>query len=184
MKRGYSENLVNQGIQHVNAIDRNSLLQKKNKMNMGNNSGKVTLLITYHPAVAKKVYHIVKEAHKFIERSDILKAILPTPLRIAFQNAKSLRDMLVRAKLKPVSSNLEKGNFRCSFDKRCQICPLMIGENSFNITYNGKEFKINFNFNYNLENLICLFTCMICGKQYVGSTTTTFRLRFNQYVNI
>ena len=43
----------------------------------------------------------------------------------------------------------------------------------------GKEFKINFNFNS--ENVICLFTCMICGKQYIRSATTTFRLRFNQY---
>ena len=29
--------------------------------------------------------------------------------------------------------------------------------------------------------MIYLSTCVICGKQYVGSTTTTFRLRFNQY---
>ena len=138
LKRGYSENLVDQEIQRVNGIDRNSLLQKKNKVNMGNNNDKVTLVRTYHPAVAKRVYHIVKGAHKFIERSDILKAILPIPPRVAFRNAKSLKDMLVRAKLKPVSCNLEKGNFRCSFDKRCQICPLMIGENSFKSTYNGK----------------------------------------------
>ena len=28
--------------------------------------------------------------------------------------------------------------------------------------------------------MVYLFTC-ICGKQYVGSTTTEFNLRFNQY---
>ena len=181
LKQGYSEKLVDQGIQRVNGIDRNSLLQKKDKTDMGNNNGKVTLVLTYHPALARRIYHILKEAHKFIERSDILKAILPIPPRVAFRNAKSLKDMLVRSKLKPVSPNLEKGNFRCSFDKRCQICPLMTGENSFKCTYNGKEFKINFSFNCTSENVIYLFTCMICGKQYVGSTTTKFRLRFNQY---
>ena len=181
LKRGYSEKLVDQGIQRVNGIDRNSLLQKKDKTDMGNSNGKVTLVLTYHPALAKRIYHILKEAHKFIERSDILKAILPIPPRVAFRNAKSLKDMLVRSKLKPVSPNLEKGNFRCSFDKRCQICPLMTGQNSFKSTYNGKEFKINFSFNCNSENVIYLFTCMICDKQYVGSTTTKFRLRFNQY---
>ena len=74
LKQGYSENLVDQEIQRVNGIDLNSLLQKKNKINMGNNNGKVTLMLTYYPAVAKRVYHIIKEVHKFI-RSDVLKAI-------------------------------------------------------------------------------------------------------------
>ena len=75
----------------------------------------VKLVLTYHPAVAKRVYHIVTEAHKLIERSDILRAILPIPSRVAFRNAKSLKDMLVRSKLKPVGSNLRKRYFQMFF---------------------------------------------------------------------
>ena len=33
----------------------------------------------------------------------------------------------------------------------------------------------------NSRNVVYLTNCKVCGLQYVGSTTTTFRLRFNNY---
>ena len=40
---------------------------------------------------------------------------------------------------------------------------------------------MNYNFNCNSLNVVYLITCRICGLQYVGSTTTKFRARFNNH---
>ena len=44
-----------------------------------------------------------------------------------------------------------------------------------------KEYEINFTFNCDSSNVVYLFDCVVCGFQYVGSTSTPFRLRFNNY---
>ena len=40
---------------------------------------------------------------------------------------------------------------------------------------------MNFPFDCNSQCVVYLLTCKICKKQYVGSTITRFRLRYNQY---
>ena len=54
--------------------------------------------------------------------------------------------------------------------------------NEFKSTNTGEVYKINFHFHCNNEYVVYLLTCKICRKQYVGSTITKFRLRFN-YTN-
>ena len=44
-----------------------------------------------------------------------------------------------------------------------------------------KRYSINYSLNCNSCNVIYLITCGKCGLQYVGSTTTKFRLRFNNH---
>ena len=44
---------------------------------------------------------------------------------------------------------------------------------------NYKEFRINFQFNFNSSNVVYLLECGVCGLQCVGSTSTLSRLRFN-----
>ena len=42
-----------------------------------------------------------------------------------------------------------------------------------------KEHKINSSSNCDSSNVVYLFHCVVCGFQYVGSTSTPSRLRFN-----
>ena len=43
--------------------------------------------------------------------------------------------------------------------------------------------KINYHFNCNSKCLIYLFSCKVCGKQYVGFTTDKFRYQWYNYKN-
>ena len=52
---------------------------------------------------------------------------------------------------------------------------------SFKSKVTGKEYKINYSFNCDSSNVVYLLECNVCGVQYVGSTNTPFRLRFNNY---
>ena len=53
---------------------------------------------TYHPA-GKKLKQIVMENWNFIENQPLLKTIFKTPPIISYKRGKSLKDMLVKAKL-------------------------------------------------------------------------------------
>ena len=57
----------------------------------------------------------------------------------------------------------------------------MSNSDSFHSHVTNKEYKINFSFNCDSSNVVYLLDCVVCGFQYVGSTSTPFRLRFNNY---
>ena len=46
------------------------------------------------------VFDVSKRAHRHVQKTLLLKAVLPKPPRVAFRNPKTLRDKLVRSKLK------------------------------------------------------------------------------------
>ena len=77
-------------IQKVNSINRNAMLEKTPKYQ----EDSVTLILTFLPPL-HVVFDILKSAHRHIEKSPLLKPVLPKPLRVAFRNPKSLRDKLV-----------------------------------------------------------------------------------------
>ena len=51
----------------------------------------------------------------------------------------------------------------------------------FEYLYIHREYRINYSFNCDSSNVVYLLECTVCGVQYVGSTCTPFRLRFNNY---
>ena len=57
----------------------------------------------------------------------------------------------------------------------------MDNSDNFHSHVTKKEYKINFAFNCDSSNVVYLFDCVVCGFQYVGSTSTPFRYRFNNY---
>ena len=50
-----------------------------------------------------------------------------------------------------------------------------------NSSQDDRRYSINYNLNCNSSNVVDLMTCKKCGLQYVGSTITKFRLRFNNH---
>ena len=174
--RGYQRDRVKREISRVNDIDRFSLLLKKEK----GKDDTVTLTLTFHPAL-HPVVKILKKAHRHILKSPILSKVLPKPPRVAFRNPKTLKDKLVRSKLRTLTSENEIKGFVGCGRANCEICKIVEKGDEFESSVNGRKFKINFQFNCNSQNVIYLLTCRHCFKQYVGSTITKFRQRFNQY---
>ena len=73
--------------------------------------------MTYHPAL-NKVHEILRKAHRYVLNSQRLSGVLPSPLRVAFQNPKTLRDRLVRSKLK--ADKEEASVYKCGHSN-CEI---------------------------------------------------------------
>ena len=125
------------------------------------------------------MFNVLKSAHCFIEKSPALKAVLPKPPRVAFCNLKILRNKLVRSKIRQNNEG-ERGNFPCG-NSKCEICKILEPGKEFKSTITGEVFKMNFHFDCNSICVVYLLTCRIREKQYISSTITKFRERFNQY---
>ena len=95
--RGYDQSQVRNEIQRVHQIERIDLLRKRDRIL----DNKITLAFTYHPAL-NKVYKILEKAHRHVFKLLKLHVVLPSPPRVAIRNAKTLKDILVRSKLKPI----------------------------------------------------------------------------------
>ena len=153
-------------------VNRTALFQKRGKKVDDN----ITLVLTYHPAL-NQVYEILQRAYKHILKPPRLLSALPSPPRVAFRNAKTIRDKLVRSKLKEF---IYTGINICCHSN-CDICKILENGDRFESTVTKKKYRINFPFDCNSICLVYLLTCKVYLKQYVGSTVTMFRLRFNQY---
>ena len=93
--RGYPKNYIESSLSEVTFDSRQSALnQQKHKTA----ERILPFVTTYHPAV-KKLKQIVMGNWSFIENQPLLKTIFTNPPIISYKRGKSLKDMLVRAKL-------------------------------------------------------------------------------------
>ena len=100
-KRGYQKQVIDQAIEKVRHIDRQTLLSYKPKPT----AIKAVLpsVMTYHHDLPK-VRGIVDKHWSIIESSDHLSTVFPQKPIMAFRRPKSLRDHLVWARLKTRSN--------------------------------------------------------------------------------
>ena len=85
VNRGYNEDHVDSEIERVKLVDRTILFQKQDKKV----DDSITLVLTYHP-VLNQVYEILKRAYKHVLKLPRFHSALPSPPRVAFENAKAL----------------------------------------------------------------------------------------------
>ena len=52
---------------------------------------------------------------------------------------------------------------------------------SFRCNVSVRGYDINSDFNCDFSRVVYLLGCKVCGKQYVGSTFTSFKARFSNY---
>ena len=57
----------------------------------------------------------------------------------------------------------------------------MSEDGSFRCSDWGREYTINSRVNCDSSGVVYVLGCKVCCKQYVGSTFTLFRVRFNNY---
>lgn len=79
---------------------------------------------------------------------------------------------------KPTSSS--SGCGYCN-SARCSTCKLVPTCHNFSGSLYSQTYSINAKLNCNSENIIYLFTCKLCDKQYVGETSCSLRERTNRH---
>lgn len=90
----------------------------------------------------------------------------------------SLRDYLVRAKLRPLDRNTNgtRGTHK-STSNRCDVCNYIIAGDSFSSHVTSTSYIINHRLDCNFRDVVYLISCQRSVVCNVGSTATKFRLR-------
>ena len=115
-----------------------------------------------------------------LSNSEEHREVFPEPPVTACRRCMDLKDLLVRARLATSNNCDGRGCTRCE-KSRCKMCKSVSESDSFYSHATSKEYKSNFSFNCDSSGVVYLLDCVVCGVQYVGSTNTPFRLRFNNY---
>ena len=128
------------------------------------------------------------DTHQYLHKKSChpwhTKKAIPYGQALRFRRicSEDLKDILVRARLSNEGNGGtdKKGCSRCG-KSRCQVCNVMSNSEHFHSNIDSREYRINYSFNCDSSNVVYLLECTFCGVQYVGSTCTPFRLRFNNY---
>ena len=124
MAREYSAKLVRQKVLEARKVSRNELLDKVKV----EKAFRLTLNITYHPAFSK-LKHILNSIHVLLAPNTEHQNVFPEVPLVGFKKGKSLKDILVRAKVR--KETLEKGFSKGCCGKCCQVCKYVKDSESF-----------------------------------------------------
>ena len=138
--------------------------------------------MTLHPAL-DELRGIVEKLHAMLDASEEHKEVFKEQSLVVFRRAPNLQDKLVRVKLKRNQTEGDRGWFKCG-KVRCQVCSFISEGSSFKCNVSEREYYINSNYTFDSSCVAYLLGCKVCGKQYVGSTFTSFRARFNNYKSV
>ena len=103
----------------------------------------------------------------------------------AYRRTKNLKEILAPSKFGGTGSvnhtRQETGGcFKCN--KRCDLCQkFLIQDTKFRSFATGRVYMINQQLSCTSKNVIYLAACDKCKKQYVGSTSTEFKVRFRNH---
>ena len=139
-------------------------------------TARIPLVVTYHPNLPS-LKLTTNQHHSILNTSERLRKAFPSFPLIAFRRPKNLKDLLVRASLKPPSYN-KPGNRPCGA-ARCKTCPILLATDEFSSHVTGEKFKVKFNASCKSSSVVYLITCRRCGQQYVGETGQPLHCRIN-----
>ncbi|KAJ8034969.1 hypothetical protein HOLleu_22024 [Holothuria leucospilota] len=103
----------------------------------------VPSVTSYHPGLPD-ISAILKKYQPLLHQSDYMRNAVPNLPVLSFRNPPSLRDTLVRAKLKAHGNDLLDPNRVCTpcGNKRCSLCNIMLSTSFLRSQANGKVFHL------------------------------------------
>ena len=181
VNQGYPVNLVNDQFSKASLIPRKDLLKQKVKAS----KSIFPFVTTFNPNLPNLNYIIKKHLH-LLESDPKLKEFFPKNSIIpSYRRSKNLKEILAPSKFEPRESqnnnSPEGGCFKCD-KSRCDLCKNYLAESKdFGSFITGKSYAIRPKLTCDSKNVIYLISCKKCRLQYIGSTTTEFKVRFRNH---
>ena len=101
-----------------------------------------------------------------------------------YRRTKNLKEFLAPSKFQVTACrNQREENGGCSkCNKKCDLCKnYLIQASKFQSSATGPHYSIQQKLSCSAQNVIYLATCAKCNLQYVGSTSTEFKVRFRNH---
>ena len=174
LKRGYPQDLMTQSRDKAFAVLHHDLIHKSVKKTAL--ESRTPLVITYN----KTNQDLMGLVHKYwpILQSTTRGAILLKNLPVrAYSWSENLRDILVRATLKPLNTQQTKHTQQPCTHQDCQTCKLLKRRKV--LPTKNRDMKLAQNVDCNTNNVVYLLEC---NKHYVGETKRKFIIRFKEHL--
>ena len=179
--RGFYAYLVDNQFDRALSIERSELLKK----NVKPDKIVFPLVHDYSPIPPDIQKLIQGHAHLLRSSPELLEIFPSKSIFPAYRRTKNLKDILAPSKFCGDSgvNQVERetgGCFKCS--SRCDLCKnFLIQDSKFKRFSTGRTFKINQDLSCSSKNVDYLASCYKCNLQYVGSTSTEFKVHFRNH---
>ena len=179
--QGYNAALVDKQFDKALSIERSELLKKKAKPV----KRVFPLVLDYNPILPDIQRVIKKHAHLLRSSPELLEIFPSKSIFPAYRRTKNLKDILAPSKFRGdnganQAENEMGGCFKCC--TRCDLCKnFLIQDSKFKSFSTGRVYKIKQKLSCSSKNVVYLASCNKCKLQYVGSTTTEFKVRFRNH---
>ena len=174
IKRGYSEKHLQSVVKDVLAMDREELLQDKQKEKKDPN----TIFVSdWHPML-NNIPAILKRNFHLIENDSELTKIFPSKPLVAFRRPRNIRNHVVRNNIH--KEDKKKGSVKCG---KCKFCTSYNFATSDTITNKNKNISIKLRHfgSCASEGVIYAARCRKHHCIYVGHTGVPLRSRFYKH---
>ena len=162
------------------SISRSELLSKKVKPDK-----KVFPLVLDYNPILPDIQKVIKNHFHLLQSSPEVKEIFPSKSNFpVYRRTKNLKELLAPSKFQVTSCrNPKEENGGCSkCNKKCDLCKnYLIQASKFQSSATGRHYSIQQKFSCSSQNVVYLATCAKCNLQYVGSTSTEFKVRFRNH---
>jgi len=184
LARGYNKKVLKSAFNRVKLVDRDTALKKviKNK-----NSNRVVCALTYDPRLPEPTKIMKKHYNNAVKTPGFKKAFPEIP-RICYRRSKNLGEMLIRAKLHNVDTDIHnlrpnKGFVKCSYNTHgCCLCKNNDNATTHTSLNTGKVHQVKSLIRCTDTYIIYTIQCKKCPtKEYCGKTTQQISQRFYQH---
>jgi hypothetical protein len=155
-RRGYNDKVIESGFSKASEINRNDLLEYKEKK-----IKKTGPPCSHLPPLFRENFTHCPSSLERNWKSETLAKLFPEPPVVAFWRPKSIKDTLVRGAISRPSSTV--GQCKPCGDKRCKCCLQLQHAQVFHSKTTGKEYMIFCNVNCKTPNVVYLLDCHVCG---------------------
>ena len=181
ISRSYKIKIIDEAFERLNKIQRSEAIKKVTK----EASKRSPLVLTYHPGLPSVSSTIRKHHGVMIDEDPRLRRCFPQPSVVAYKREKSLRDILVRAKITKgkTSQRPKSGGFK-PCQRMCIMCALTEQTNSHRNTRSGETWMINAPLTCETKGCIYRLTCRKNKCKdflYIGETGKRACDRFQQH---
>ena len=110
-----------------------------------------------------------------------LKEVFPSPPLVAYKKPKTIRSIIIQAKVPKILSRPKreiKGMKKCM---NCPICPFTAEGKVVKSSKTDFVQEINFVADCQTKNIIYCITCSKCNEQYIGQSERTLQARFSEH---
>ena len=170
-QRNFPIPLIERKFEQAKVLDRKTILRRKPKLRSDN---KIRGIFTHNKG-GPPIYQWIREGKKQLIKNERAKK-LGDRIQIGWKQPKNLQRIVCGLKTKegyPPTEN--PGCWKCN---RCSVaCPVLVEGKTFESTNTKRTYVIRKNLTCNSKFVIYLATCQKCRGQYVGKSTTPFKVR-------